>query len=834
MKQDETLFFAGDSKSSARPSPREVFSRTRLLLGDGAHLALAASTVAVVGLGGVGGSAAEALARSGVGRLFLVDGDTVAPSNLNRQAVSAYGVLGRDKALAMAERIREISPCQAIPIPRFVTGENVNELFPEKPDFIIDAIDDVTGKLALALYAKERDIPIFGCLGTGNRLDPTLLTVTDLFSTSGDPLARKLRQVFKKAGITAYPVVCSKELPTRAPGQRTIGSFMPVTASAGLLLAAKAMEQLIQFHQNMFRNNQEGIMDYYERYLSWYTSDMVDEPTKEELFAISRDKKEIEDRFYKELEFGTAGLRGLIGAGTNRMNPYVVRRATQGLADYVKTFADGPARGVCIAYDSRNFSPEFARETACVLAANGIRTVLFDRLHPVPMLSYMLMAQNCIAGVVITASHNPSPYNGYKVYWENGAQVAPEQADQIFNAIQQVPFFAETTMDYEEAVAAGKITLLTEEADEGYYRVAQALLQDPETVKAHGKELTIVYTPLNGSGAVPVVTILNRVGITNVEVVPEQEKPDGNFPTVKAPNPEDPDAFTLGRALAEQVGATVILATDPDADRLGICVKTKAGDWQTLTGNQIGALLLYHVLSGRKAAGKLPSNGVAVKSLVSGAMADAVAKDFGVEMEQVLTGFRFVGEKIAAYEASGEKTFLFGFEESYGFLAGTFARDKDAVSSAMLAAEMCLKAQLEGKTLAEQLDYLYETYGYYKEKVTSYTLMGKEGLEKIAAAMEALRQDPPAALGGLAVEAFEDYRVSRRIRGGVEETIHLPSSNMLRFLLADGAWVVVRPSGTEPKLKLYAAANAKTGAETDALLEKIFGDMDGLLQKLLA
>jgi len=446
----------------------------------------------------------------------------------------------------------------------------------------------------------------------------------------------------------------------------------------------------------------------------------------------------------------------------------------------------------------------------------------------------MTMAQNCIAGVVITASHNPSQYNGYKVYWENGAQVAPEQADQILAAILKVPFFSETTMDYDEAVAAAKITLLTPEADEGYYQAAEALLQNPELVKEKGDQLTLVYTPLNGSGAVPVKTLLNRVGIPNVAMVPEQAEPDGNFPTVKAPNPEDPDAFTLGRALAEKVGATVILATDPDADRLGISVKTAAGDWQTLTGNQIGALLLYHVLSGRKAAGKLPENGVAVKSLVSGAMADAVAKSFGVEMEQVLTGFRFVGEKIAAYEASGEKTFLFGFEESYGFLAGTFARDKDAVSSAMLAAEMCLMAQLEGKTLSEKLDWLYETYGYYKEKVTSYTLMGKEGLEKIAAAMETLRTDPPKAMGGLNVVAFEDYRSSKRWTSDGESKIDLPSSNMLRFLLEGGAWVVVRPSGTEPKLKLYVAANEKTCEKTDELLATIFGDMDALMKEYLA
>ena len=567
-------------------------------------------------------------------------------------------------------------------------------------------------------------------------------------------------------------------------------------------------------------------MDYYDTYLAWYTADAVDEKTKEELFSISRDRKEIEERFYKELEFGTAGLRGLIGAGTNRMNRYVVRRATQGLANYILSFPDGSARGVCIAFDSRRFSKEFAEETAAVLAGNNIKVYLFSTLHSVPQLSFTLLRRSCIAGVVITASHNPKEYNGYKVYWDDGAQAAPEQASAIFDAINRVAPFTETRADFHEALDDGRIELIGASDDEAYYAAAEKLLTDPALVREKGGAFSLVYTPLNGTGAVPVKALFSRIGVKNLYLVPEQAEPDGEFPTLAAPNPEDPAAFSYGVKLAEAKGASAVFATDPDADRLGAAVRDHDGKWHTLTGNQIGALLIGHILSSRKAAGRLPKNGVIVKSIVSTSLADAIAKSYGLTVENVLTGFRFIGEKIAKYEKTGEKTFLFGFEESFGFLAGTHCRDKDAVSSAMLLAELCIRADaLENKTLYDKLADLYETYGYYKERVSSYTLAGKEGLEKIASAMRALREKPLSSAAGFAVTEAADYENAAKTG--------LPRSNMLRYALENGAWIVVRPSGTEPKLKLYIAASEKDEKGVDALLGRLFDDMDATLKALL-
>ncbi len=573
--------------------------------------------------------------------------------------------------------------------------------------------------------------------------------------------------------------------------------------------------------------------DSYETYLQWYTSDKVDEATKEELFSISRDKQEIEERFYRDLEFGTAGLRGVLGAGTNRMNRYVVERATQGLADYVRA-CGGAERGVCVAFDSRKFSDVFAREVACVLAANGIPAFLFDALRPVPLLSGTVPLLGCAAGVVITASHNPAKYNGYKVYWEDGGQAAPERAAAIFERIQNTPMFAARTVDFDAAVGAGLIRVIGAAEDEAYYRAAEQLLTYPELVKRHGDTLPVVYTPLNGSGNVPVRALLARVGLTNVSVVPEQERPDPAFPTVAAPNPEDPDAFTLARALAEQTGAQVILATDPDADRLGVSVRGADGSWRVLTGNQIGALLLEHILSSKHRAGTLPQNGAVVKSLVSTHLADAVAARYGVGMIDVLTGFRFISEKIDQFSRTGEKTFLFGFEESYGFLAGGLSRDKDAVSSAMLVCEMCVLAARENKTLSDRLAELYETYGHHGERVTSHTLEGKEGLEKIRSCMAALREKPPQSVGGARVTAFEDYLSGVvTLADGTQRETGLPPSDMLRFLLDGGAWIVVRPSGTEPKLKLYAGAAARSAAELDARLAALIGAFDAHVEELL-
>ena len=569
-------------------------------------------------------------------------------------------------------------------------------------------------------------------------------------------------------------------------------------------------------------------------YESWLNEPTLDEATRAELRAISADTPEIEERFYRELEFGTAGLRGILGAGTNRMNVYVVRRATQGLSNYLLTCPDAKVRGVCIAYDSRLFSPEFAKETACVLAANGIRTYLFSTLHSVPQLSFAVRHLGCMAGVVITASHNPSKYNGYKVYWAYGGQAAPEQAAAIYDEIQKVPMFSPKLADYDTAVAAGQITLVGAQEDEAYYTATEALLLEPDLVRRKGGSLPIVYTPLHGTGAVPVRELLSRVGLTNVFPVPEQSAPDGHFPTVTAPNPEDPNAFRLAIALAEEKGARVCLATDPDADRLGIAVKTKSNEWKTLTGNQIGCILLQHILSSMSRQKRLPDNGVVIKSIVSTRLADAICAAYGVTLENVMTGFRFIGEKVDEYQTTGEKTFLFGFEESFGFLAGGLARDKDAVSSAMLAAEACIAYAERGMTLSDALDEIYATYGFYSESVKSYTLEGKEGMEKIAGAMVKLRANPPKAFAKTTVVISEDYlaRSCERQDGTVCE-IALPKSDTLRWLLADESWIVIRPSGTEPKLKLYIGARAKTKEQLTATLSALMQDVDGLLRRYL-
>ena len=575
-------------------------------------------------------------------------------------------------------------------------------------------------------------------------------------------------------------------------------------------------------------------MDFMKGYESWLASGALLEADREELESIREDRREIEERFYTELEFGTAGLRGIIRAGTNGMNVYVVRRATQGLADYMNALPGAAERGVCIAYDSRHFSDVFAKEAACVLAANGIRVRLFSTLHAVPQLSYAVRHQNCIAGIVITASHNPAKYNGYKVYWEHGGQVTPEQAAGIYARIQDVPYFREKTCDYGEAVAAGKIGLIGREEDEAYYEVTKSVLLRPELVREKGKDLSIVYTPLHGTGSVPVQEILKEIGVTNMTVVPEQEKPDGAFPTVTAPNPENPDAFRLAIALAEEKGATVILATDPDADRLGIAVKTTEGNWTLLTGNQIGSLLLEHIISERQKTGTLPENATAVKSIVSTQLARAIAEENGVEMEDVLTGFRFISEKIDEYEKTGEKTFLFGFEESYGFLAGGFSRDKDAICSSMLAAEMCVCCAEKGMTLYDALRRLYEKYGYFKEGAASYTLEGKAGIEKIAECMRAMRENPWKDVAGRGVSAFEDYASGICVfDDGSETCLQLPRSNMIRYRFDGGDWIVVRPSGTEPKLKFYAGASDADERKLDEKLESMKADCDRRLREAL-
>ena len=565
-------------------------------------------------------------------------------------------------------------------------------------------------------------------------------------------------------------------------------------------------------------------MNANERYELWLNSPDIDEQTKAELRGIADDPHEIEERFYTELEFGTAGLRGILGAGDNRMNIYNVRKATEGLARYLDGAVKGQPR-VCIAYDSRHCSDLFARESACVLAAHGVQVFLYSTLHSVPQLSFTILELHCDAGIVITASHNPPKYNGYKVYWSYGGQVAPKEADGITACIRSIEGFKTAYKPYDEAIADGSVKLIGKDVDEIYYQKTMTLLTQPELVKAKGSELKLVYTPLHGSGNVPVREILRRIGITNVTVVKEQEAPDGDFPTVKAPNPEDPNAFTLAFRYAEEVGATVIIGTDPDSDRLGLAVKKTDGDWAVLTGNQIGAILIHSLLSSYRDTGKLPQDGLVVRSIVSTQLADAICARFGVEIREVLTGFRFIAEQIAACEQKHDRTFLFGFEESYGFLAGSFARDKDAICAAMLVAEACVVYGQKGMTLYDVLQEIYETYGFYREKVKSYTLEGKEGIEAIKGAMVKLREAPLAAIAGVDVAKTEDFLKP--------ELTGLPSSNVLRMTLSDGAWITVRPSGTEPKLKLYIGAHAETDEAVEAKLTALMDDMDAKLAILL-
>ena len=575
-------------------------------------------------------------------------------------------------------------------------------------------------------------------------------------------------------------------------------------------------------------------MDYRENYLIWLNNAKLEPGLKAELDAIASDAKEQEERFYTELEFGTAGLRGIIGAGTNRMNVHVVRRATQGLADYLNTIEGAKERGVAIAYDSRHMSDVFAKETALVLAENGIKAFLYSTLHSVPQLSFTVLHLGCIAGVVITASHNPPEYNGYKVYWEHGGQVGPEQADEILKYIRNADYFEVDAMEEQAALSSGLVKMIGAEVDEEYYKATMSLRLAPEVTAAKGGDMKMVYTPLHGSGCVPVKEILKRIGLCNVSIVAEQEAPDGSFPTVKAPNPEDPNAFTLAFELANKVGADLIIGTDPDSDRLGAAVRKDDGHFAVLTGNQIGSILIHYILSTLKEKGQLPANGLVVKSIVSTMMADTICAHYGVEMRHVLTGFRFISEQIAYCESTGEKEFLFGFEESYGFLKGSFARDKDAICAAMMLSEAAVVYAQQGKNLYDVLQEMYAIYGFYGESVKSYTLKGKEGLEKIAAAMETLRNAPMDTVGGVKVLSFEDLKKGTVLYSdGRVEKATLPSSNVLRFFLEEDCWLCVRPSGTEPKLKLYIGGKSDTAEGLEKRLAALMADADGHISELL-
>ena len=578
-------------------------------------------------------------------------------------------------------------------------------------------------------------------------------------------------------------------------------------------------------------------MDYKEMYQQWLDNPYFDEETKAELTSIAGNEKEIEDRFYMDLEFGTAGLRGVIGAGTNRMNVYTVRKATQGLANYILS-VKGEAKGVAIAYDSRHMSPEFADVAALCLAANGIKAYVFESLRPTPELSYAVRRLGCIAGINITASHNPPEYNGYKVYWEDGAQITPPHDSGIMDEVKKVTDYASCkTMPLDEAKAAGLYQTIGADIDDPYIEELKSLVLHQDSIDAVADKLTIVYSPLHGTGNIPVRRVLKELGFQNVHVVPQQELPDGDFPTVSYPNPEAAEAFELGLALAKKVNADLVLATDPDADRLGVYVKdSKTGDYHTLTGNMSGCLIGDYVIGQRKEInGSLPADGAFIRSIVSTNMADAIAKYYGIQLVEVLTGFKFIGQKMLEFEKTGNGTYLFGMEESYGCLTGTYARDKDAVVASMALCEAAAYYMTKNMTLWDAMLEMYERYGYYKDHVESITLKGIEGLAKIQEIMNTLRADAPKEIGGLKVLAARDYKedtIQDFVTGQTRPT-GLPKSNVLYYELEDDAWVCVRPSGTEPKVKFYIGVKGTSLADADEKSASLGKQVLDLIQKMI-
>ncbi|MEE0107216.1 MAG: phospho-sugar mutase [Lachnospiraceae bacterium] len=577
-------------------------------------------------------------------------------------------------------------------------------------------------------------------------------------------------------------------------------------------------------------------MGYKEQYTHWLESDYMDEATKEELRQIAGDEKEIEERFYTELEFGTAGLRGIIGAGCNRMNEYTVRKATQGLANYILKVG-GQDRGVAIAYDSRHMSPEFADVAALCLAANGIKAYVFESLRPTPELSYAVRKLHTIAGINITASHNPPEYNGYKVYWEDGAQITPPHDSGIMDEVKAISDYAVCKkMDKEEAIAAGLYQTIGADIDDSYIAELKKLVVHQDAIDAVGSEIKVVYTPLHGTGNIPVRRVLKELGFTQVYVVPEQELPDGDFPTVSYPNPEAKEAFTLGLALAKKVDADLVLATDPDADRLGVYVKdAQTGEYHPLTGNMSGCLIGDYLIGQKKELQGLPEDGVFIRSIVSTNMADAIAKHYGIALVEVLTGFKFIGQKILEMETTGKGTYLFGMEESYGCLTGTYARDKDAVVASMALCEAAAYYKTKNMTLWDAMIAMYERYGYYQDGITAVTLKGIEGLEKIGTIMNTLRADAPKKIGAYQVTAVRDYKkdtITDVATGEVRPT-GLPSSNVLYYELTDDAWVCVRPSGTEPKVKFYFGIKGTSIADADAKAEAMKEAVNALVEKML-
>lgn len=563
-------------------------------------------------------------------------------------------------------------------------------------------------------------------------------------------------------------------------------------------------------------------MDYKDTYALWQEHDHADDYIQADLDRMANDEEAKEDAFYKNLEFGTAGMRGVIGAGTNRMNTYTVRQATEGLAKYVESLGgDAKERGVVIAYDSRHYSPEFAMESARVLGTHGIQAYVFEALRPTPELSFAVRYLNTAAGIMITASHNPAEYNGYKTYGADGGQLPPDEADKLTDYVRQVDDMLNIQADSREDLEAkGLIEIVGDEVDQAYLREMEAVSIDHDLIERMGDKVKIVFTPLHGTGKYLGMKALDQAGFTNVTLVKEQAEGDGDFPTVESPNPEDPEAFELALKLGKEIDADVLIGTDPDADRLGMAVKISEGNYELLTGNQIAALMLEYILEGRKKTDTLPINGAVVKSLVSSELPTEIAANYGVDMFNVLTGFKFIADKIKEFEETGSHEYVFGFEESYGYMIKPFVRDKDAIQALVMSAEMAAFHKENGHTLYDALLDLYNKYGYYQEKTISVTKPGKSGAEEIQAILDKLRNESPSEFAGIDVRITEDYLQQKRVKAdGSEEKIDMPASNVLKYHLIDGSWIAVRPSGTEPKIKFYIGAKANTMADVRQKVE---------------
>ena len=574
-------------------------------------------------------------------------------------------------------------------------------------------------------------------------------------------------------------------------------------------------------------------MEYLKKYEQWLNNEMFDEQTKKELVNIKDSDEEIKDRFYKDLEFGTAGLRGIIGAGTNRMNYYTVGKATQGLANFIIK-EKGEKQGVAIAYDSRRMSPEFSKRAALILNANGIKTYLFDSLRPTPELSFAVRELGCIAGIVITASHNPPEYNGYKVYWSDGAQIIAPQDKQIITEVNNIEDYSEIKLiSEEEAKSKGLFNIIGKEIDDKYMEELHKLVLNSEAIKEMAKDIKIVYTPFNGTGNLPARRILDELGFENVYVVPEQEMPDGEFTTLAYPNPEDPKAFELALKLAKEVDADIVLATDPDADRLGVYAKdVKTGEYKEFTGNMSGLLIAEYELSQKKEKGLLPQNGALIKTIVSSNMADQIVKEYNIKLIEVLTGFKYIGEQIKLFEQNHLFEYLFGYEESYGCLIGTHSRDKDAIVAVMALCEAAAYYKKQGLTLWDQMINIYEKYGYYREELTSITLKGADGAAKIQNIMSKMRNNSPVRIGNWDVIAVRDYRVQVRkeMMTGRISRIDLPTSNVLYYELSNDAWCCARPSGTEPKIKFYIGVKGNSIEDAKQQAENLKAEVLKLTQ----